>query len=86
MHGVNKLMNCIFADFPLMSLVIAIYAYRCYGLIFLLLLCWITSAPGDHSNFLCLTPHFLLLQAFQVKNNISRFSGFVWHENEVKGE
>lgn len=24
------------------------------------------------------------MQALQVKNNISRFSGFVWHENEVK--
>lgn len=27
--------------------------------------------------------HSLHLQAFQVKSNISRFSGFVWHENEV---
>lgn len=27
----------------------------------------------------------LVLQAIQVKNNISQFSGFVWHENEVRG-
>ncbi|RVW50209.1 hypothetical protein CK203_011946 [Vitis vinifera] len=37
-------------------------------------------------NSLSLTPNLYFLQAFQVKNNISRFSGFVWHENEVKKE
>lgn len=27
---------------------------------------------------------FVILQAFQIKSNISRFSGFVWNENEVR--
>lgn len=31
-----------------------------------------------------LNPNSWLVQALQIKNNISRFSGFVWHENEVK--
>lgn len=25
----------------------------------------------------------MILQAFQIKSNVSRFSGFVWHDNEV---
>lgn len=31
----------------------------------------------------CSDKDILLLQAAQIKHNISRFSGFVWHDNEV---
>ena len=33
---------------------------------------------------LCLCGFPLILQALEVKSNISRFSGFVWRGNEVK--
>lgn len=40
----------------------------------------------EYPSFVIYAYNCFLLQAAQFKNHLSRFSGFVWHDNEVMNE